>query len=60
MGAKVIVDTDHATLKYLLAKKDATPCLIRWILLLQQFDLEIRDKKGSREFYGRPFVTSSV
>jgi hypothetical protein len=46
MGAKVIVYTNHVALKYLLTKKDATPCLIRWILLLQQFDLEIRDKKG--------------
>jgi hypothetical protein len=31
---KVIVYTDHAALKYLLTKKDAKPCLIRWILLL--------------------------
>jgi hypothetical protein len=46
VGAKVIVSTDHAALKYLLMKKDAKPCLIRWILLLQEFDLEIRDKKG--------------
>jgi hypothetical protein len=46
VGAKVIVYTDHATLKYLLAKKDAKPRLIRWILLLHEFDLEIRDKKG--------------
>jgi hypothetical protein len=46
VGAKVIVYTNHATLKYLLMKKDAKPCLIRSILLLQEFDLEIRDKKG--------------
>jgi hypothetical protein len=46
LGAKAIVYTDHATLKYLLTKKDAKPRLIRWILLLQEFDIEIRDKKG--------------
>jgi hypothetical protein len=46
VGAKVIVYTDHAALKYLLTKKDAKPRLIRWIFLLQEFDLEIRDKKG--------------
>ena len=46
VGANVIVYTDHAALKYLLTKKDAKPRLIRWILLLQEFDIEIRDKKG--------------
>ena len=46
VGSKVIVHTDHAALKYLLTKKDAKPRLLRWILLLQEFDLEIRDKKG--------------
>ena len=45
IGSKVIVYTDHSALKYLLAKKDAKPRLLRWILLLQEFDLEIKDKK---------------
>ncbi|XP_073120889.1 uncharacterized protein [Henckelia pumila] len=47
IGSKVIVYTDHAAIRYLFAKKDAKPRLIRWILLLQEFDFEIRDKKGS-------------
>jgi hypothetical protein len=46
MNSKVIVYTNHAAIKYLLAKKEAKPRLIRWILLLQEFDVEIRDKKG--------------
>jgi hypothetical protein len=46
VGAKVIVYTDHAALKYLFMKKDTKSRLIRWILLLQEFDLKIRDKKG--------------
>ena len=41
----MIVYIDHATLKYLLTKNDAESRLIRWILLLQEFDLEIQDKK---------------
>ena len=34
VGAKIIVYTDHAAIKYLLIKKDAKPRLLRWILLL--------------------------
>ncbi|XP_073031172.1 uncharacterized protein [Primulina eburnea] len=47
VGSKVIVHTDHSALKYLLNKKDAKPRLIRWILLLQEFDIEIVDRKGT-------------
>jgi len=42
VGSKVIVHTDHAAMKYLMQKKDAKPRLLRWILLLQEFDIEVR------------------
>nr|GEW18102.1 reverse transcriptase domain-containing protein [Tanacetum cinerariifolium] len=44
--SKSIVYTDHSALKYLLSKQDAKPRLLRWVLLLQEFDITIRDKKG--------------
>nr|GEZ67289.1 hypothetical protein [Tanacetum cinerariifolium] len=45
--SKSIVYTDHSALKYLLNKQDAKPRLLRWVLLLQEFDITILDKKGS-------------
>ncbi|GKD14871.1 reverse transcriptase domain-containing protein, partial [Tanacetum coccineum] len=45
--SKTIVYTDHSALKYLLAKQDAKWILFWWILLLHEFDVIIRDKKGA-------------
>ncbi|GJT26557.1 reverse transcriptase domain-containing protein [Tanacetum coccineum] len=45
--SKTIVFMNHSALRYLFTKQDAKPRLIRWILFLQEFDIEIRDKKGA-------------
>nr|GFC59480.1 reverse transcriptase domain-containing protein [Tanacetum cinerariifolium] len=44
---KSIVYTDHSALKYLFAKKDAKARLLRWILLLQEFDFKVIDTRGA-------------
>ena len=46
VGSPVTIFTDHAALKYLLSKQDKKPRLTRWILLCQEFNLTIKDKKG--------------
>nr|GEV95685.1 reverse transcriptase domain-containing protein [Tanacetum cinerariifolium] len=45
--SKTIIYTDNSALKYLFSKQDAKPRLIRWVLLLQGFDIEIKDKRGA-------------
>ena len=46
VGPDIIIFTDHSALKYPLTKQNAKVRLIRWVLLLQEFNLQIRDKKG--------------
>nr|GEY32938.1 reverse transcriptase domain-containing protein [Tanacetum cinerariifolium] len=47
---KSIVYTDHSALKYLFAKKDAKARLLRWILLLQEFDFKVIDTRGAKNY----------
>jgi hypothetical protein len=47
VDSKVTIHTDHVAIRYLMSKKDAKPRLIRWVLLLQEFDLHIVDRKGA-------------
>ncbi|GKB72045.1 reverse transcriptase domain-containing protein [Tanacetum coccineum] len=54
--SKTIVHTDHSALKHLFKKQDAKPRLIRWILLLQEFDIEIKDRKVDDNFPGETLM----
>ncbi|GKC97663.1 reverse transcriptase domain-containing protein [Tanacetum coccineum] len=47
---KSIVYTDHSALKYLFAKNDAKERLLRWVLLLQEFDFKVIDTKGAENY----------
>nr|GFA43683.1 reverse transcriptase domain-containing protein [Tanacetum cinerariifolium] len=47
---KSIVYTDHSALKYLFAKKDAKAHLLRWILLLQEFDFKVINTRGAENY----------
>ena len=46
VGSDIVIFTNHSSLKYLLTKKNAKARLIRWVLLLQEFNLQIKDKMG--------------
>ena len=48
LGMKVIVHTNHSALRNLMVKKDVKSILIRWVLMLQEFDLEVIDRKGTK------------
>ncbi|XP_015169224.1 uncharacterized protein [Solanum tuberosum] len=52
LGTKVVIHTDHAALRYVMANKDAKPRLIRWVLLLQEFDFEVKDRRGCENQVG--------
>ena len=46
LGSKTTVFTYYSVLRCIMIKKDAKVRLIHWILLLQEFDLKIQDKKN--------------
>ncbi|GJT68157.1 reverse transcriptase domain-containing protein [Tanacetum coccineum] len=53
--SKLPPPTNIKALRHLFKKQDAKPRLIRWIMLLQEFDIEIKDRKA----YKTPTGTTS-
>ncbi|GKC11253.1 reverse transcriptase domain-containing protein [Tanacetum coccineum] len=47
---KSIVYTDYSALKYLFNNKDAKARLLRWVLILQEFDFKVIDMKGAENY----------
>jgi hypothetical protein len=60
VGSLVVVFSDHAALKYLLSKKDSKARLVRWILLLQEFDITIKDKKRIKNIVADHLSRSTI
>jgi hypothetical protein len=60
VGSPVVVFSDYAALKYLLSKKDSKARLVRWILLLQEFDITIKDKKDTENFIADHFSRLTI
>jgi len=48
VGSPVVVFSDHVGLKYLLSKKDSKARLVRWVFLLQDFDITIKTRKAPK------------
>ena len=46
VGSDIVIFTNHSTLKYFLTKQNSKVRLIHWVLLLQEFNFQIKDKKG--------------
>lgn len=45
LGSKVVVHSNHTTLRYLVVKKEPISKLISWMLFLEEFAFEVKDQK---------------
>ena len=60
IGSNIVIFTDHSALKYLLTKQNSKARLIRWVLLLQEFNIQIRDMKGVENVVADHFSTLKI